>query len=164
MEVVLLEVVGDPLTEHSSLHIGGAEVDAGPHSSIDNLLERVGEPLKAPRRTGFIAKRAEANPVSAEEVLERMYERTSRAGMPRGAVWEGREEREQRVADWRRGVKQRQPCRVGLGVGIAVGVGLANRCDRPPEPVVVLVVPTADLGVSRSQILHGKHASTVDDI
>ena len=80
-----------------------------------------------------------------------MYERTSRAGVARGVVGEGRrEEREQRVADWRRGVKQRQPRRVGLGVGVAVGVGLTNRCDRPPEPVVVLVVPTADLGIGGS--------------
>jgi hypothetical protein len=31
------------------LHVGGAEVDAGPHASIDDLLERVGEPLDPPR-------------------------------------------------------------------------------------------------------------------
>ena len=52
---MLLEVVGDCIAEHGSLHVGGAEVDVGPHSSIDDLLERVGEPLKAPCRTGFVA-------------------------------------------------------------------------------------------------------------
>ena len=83
---MLLEVVGYPLAEHCSLRVGGAEVDPGPHSSIDDLLERVREPLKAPRRTGFVAERAESNPVGAEEVLERMYERTSRAGVPRGVL------------------------------------------------------------------------------
>jgi hypothetical protein len=30
LEVVLLEVVGDLLAEHRSLHVGGAEVDAAP--------------------------------------------------------------------------------------------------------------------------------------
>ena len=107
LEVVLLEVLGDLLAEHGTLRVSGAEVDAGPHSSIDDFLERVGEPLKAPRRTGFIAERAEANPVSAEEVLKRIYERASRAGVARGMVREGRrEERKQRVADWRRWVEQ----------------------------------------------------------
>src|SRR5207247_1765045 len=121
MEVVLLEVVGDPLTEHSSLRIGGAEVDASPHSSVDNLIERIGEPLKAPRRAGFVAERAESNPVRAEEVLERVHECTGRTGVSRGVFGEGRrEEREKRVADWRRGVKQRQPRRVGFGVRVVL--------------------------------------------
>ena len=61
LEVVLLEVLSDLLAEHRSLRIGRAEVDAGPHSSIDDLLERVGEPLKAPRRTGFVAAGAEGD-------------------------------------------------------------------------------------------------------
>ena len=88
LEVVLLEVLGDLLAEHRSLHLGRTKVDAGPHSSIDDLVERVGEPLKASRRTGFVAERAEANLVSAEEVLERIYERTSRARVSSG--WSGK--------------------------------------------------------------------------
>src|SRR5439155_26340971 len=98
LEVVLLEVVGDPFAEHRSLRVGGAEVDPGPHPSIDDLLKRVGEPVNAPRRTGFVAERTESDSVGTEEVLERMYERTSRARVPRRVVGEGRrEEREQRV-------------------------------------------------------------------
>src|SRR5437667_412724 len=114
---MLLEVMGDLLAENGSLRVGRAEVDASPYSSVDNLIERIGEPLKAPRRAGFVAERAESNSVRAEEVLERVHECTSRAGVSRGVFGEGRrEEREKRVADWRRGVKQRQPRRVGFGV------------------------------------------------
>src|SRR6266478_2941988 len=87
LEVVLLEVVGDLLAEHGSLRVRGAEVDAGPHSSVDDLLERVRESLEAPRGTGFVAEGAEADPVGAEEVLQRVHERTGRAGVPRG--WSG---------------------------------------------------------------------------
>src|SRR5438552_12817363 len=108
LEIMLLEVLGDLLTEHGSLHVGGAEVDAGPHSGVDNFAEHIREPLEAPCGTGFVAERADANLVGAEEVLERIHERTSRAGVPRGVVREGRrEERQQRVADWCRWVKQR---------------------------------------------------------
>src|SRR5207237_3999283 len=113
LEVVLLEVVGDLFAEHSSLHVRGAEVDTGPYSGVDHLIERIREPLEGSSGTGFVAERAEANLVGAEEVLERVHESTSCAGVARGVVREGRrEEREQRVADWRRGVKQRQPRRV----------------------------------------------------
>ena len=60
LEVVLFEVVGDLLAEHCSLRVGGAEVDAGPHSGVDDLLERVREPVEAPRQSGFVAEGAEA--------------------------------------------------------------------------------------------------------
>ena len=107
LEVVLLEVVGDLLAEHGSLHVGGAEVDAGPHSSVDDLLGRVREPVEAPRRTGFVAERAEGNLVGAEEVLERLHERRGRAAVARGVVGEGRREEGRRVADRCRWVEQR---------------------------------------------------------
>src|SRR5207237_1344047 len=99
LEVVLLQVVGDFIAERGSLRVGGAEVDAGPHSRVDDLLERVREPLEAARGTGFVAEGAEANLVGAEEVLERVHERTGRAGVPRGVVGEGRREEQRRVAD-----------------------------------------------------------------
>src|SRR5438128_6847571 len=134
LEVMLLEVLSDLLAEHGSLRVGGAEVDARPHSGVDNFAEHIREPLEAPRRTGFVAERTEANLVGAEEVLERVHERTSCAGVARGVVREGRrKEREQRVADWRRGVKQRQARRVGLGGRVAVGVGFSDRRYLPTE-------------------------------
>jgi hypothetical protein len=37
---VFLEVVGDLLAELGSLLIGGAEMDASPHSGFDDLLAR----------------------------------------------------------------------------------------------------------------------------
>ena len=95
LEVVFLEVVGDLLAEDGSLRIGGAEVDAGPDSGVDDLLERTGEPLKAPRRAGFVAECAEAYPVGTEEVLERVHKCTAGASVARWMIRERwREERE----------------------------------------------------------------------
>ena len=99
LEVVLLEVVGDLLAEHGALHVGGAEVDAGPYSSVNDLLGRVREAVEAPRRAGFVAERAEGNLVGAEEVLERLYERRGRAAVARWVVREWRREEGWRVAD-----------------------------------------------------------------
>ena len=41
LEIVHLEVVGDFVAEHRSLHIRSAEVDAGPYSGIDYFLLNV---------------------------------------------------------------------------------------------------------------------------
>ena len=84
LEVVFLEILGDLLAEHGSLRVGGAEVDAGPHSGVDNFAEHIREPLEAPRRAGFAAEDADGDLVGAEEVLERVHERTSCAGVSRG--------------------------------------------------------------------------------
>ena len=99
LEVVRLEVVGDFLAELGSLLVGGAEMDASPYSGVDDLFERIREPIVASRSTGFVAESAEANPVGAEEVLQRVRERSGRGGVARGVirVW-WREER-RRVAD-----------------------------------------------------------------
>jgi hypothetical protein len=98
LEVVLLEVVGDLLAEHRSLRVGGAEVDAAPHSGVDDLLERVREAVEAPRGAGFIAEGAEGDFVSAEEVLERVNDCTTIGGVSRGVVGEGRRSRARSVA------------------------------------------------------------------
>ena len=81
LEVVLFEVVGDLVAEHRSLHVGGAKVNAGPYSSVDNLLERVRESLEAPRGTGFVAERVEGNLVGTEEVLKRVHVRAGRGAV-----------------------------------------------------------------------------------
>src|SRR6266480_7095903 len=107
LEVMILEVVGDLMAEHGSLRVGGAEVDAGPHSGVDDLLERVREPVEAPRGTGFVAESAEGDFVGAEEVMQRVHERAGRAGVPRGVVGEGRRYEQRRVADRCRWVEQR---------------------------------------------------------
>ena len=78
---MLPEIVSDLIAKHRSLHVGGAEVNARPHASLDDLLDRVGEPLKVPCRTGFVAEGAEANLVGTEEVLERLHERRGRAAV-----------------------------------------------------------------------------------
>ncbi len=89
LEVVLPEVVGDLVAEHSSLGIGSAEVDAAPHSGVDDLLERVGEALEAPCGAGFVAESAEGDFVGAEKVLERVHYRTTHAGVTRWMVGKG---------------------------------------------------------------------------
>jgi len=98
-EVVLLEVVGDLIAEHGALHVGGAEVDPRPHPSVDDLLECVREPLKAPCGTRFVAERAESDLVGSEEVPERAHERTGVASVPRRVVGEGRREEQWRMAN-----------------------------------------------------------------
>ena len=107
MEIVLLDVVGDLLAELSSLLVGGPEMDASPHSGVDDLFERVREPIEAPRRTGFVAEGAEGNPVGAEEVLQCVRERSGRGGVARGVIREWRREERRRVADRYRWVEQR---------------------------------------------------------
>jgi hypothetical protein len=99
LEVVFLKVVGDLAAEHGSLGIGGAEVDAGPHSSVDNFVEDVREPLEVPCSAGFVAERADGDLVRAEKVLERVHERTCVAGVPRWMIREGRRCERRRVAD-----------------------------------------------------------------
>src|SRR6266508_1107622 len=70
LEEVLFHVVGDLLAEHGSLHVRGAEVDAAPHTGVDDPLERVREAVEAPGRTGrgraFVADRREGDSVRAE--------------------------------------------------------------------------------------------------
>jgi hypothetical protein len=99
LEVVPPEIVSDLLAEHGTLRVGGAEVDARPHAGVDDLLEHVREPLEAPRGTRFVAERGDGDLVGAEKVLERVYERTSPAGVPRGMVRERRRDKWRRVAD-----------------------------------------------------------------
>ena len=48
LEVVLPQIAGDLLAQHGSLHVGGAEVDAGPDAGVDDLVDRLREPLEAP--------------------------------------------------------------------------------------------------------------------
>ncbi len=160
---MLLEVLGDLLAEHGSLCVGGAEVDAGPHSGVDEFLERIREPIETPSCARLIAECAEGDLVGLKEVLEGVNDCTSSAGVSRGVVGEGRSD--ERWEWHRRGrVEQRQPRRVGLGSRVAVGVGLADRRDRTPELPVVLVVPATDRGVSRSQVGHGEQAGVLDDV
>src|SRR4029077_14389470 len=91
-------VVGDLLADLGSLLVGGAEMDAGPHSGVDDFLERIREPIVAPRGAGFVAESAEANPVGAEEVLQRVRERSGRGGVARGVIREWWREEQRRVA------------------------------------------------------------------
>ena len=87
---MLLEVVGDLAAEDRTLHVGGAEMDAGPHSSIDDLLLDIREPLETSRGARFVAEGADSNLVGAEEVLEGLHECTGVGGVSRWVVGEWR--------------------------------------------------------------------------
>src|SRR5262245_547695 len=164
LEVVLLEVVGDLVAEHRTLHIGGAEVDTSPHSRIDNFFQNIRETVEASRGAGFVTEDGDSDLVCAEEVLERVHERTGVRGVTRWVVGKGRREERRWMAHWCRWVEQRQPCGVGLSVRVAVGVGLADRGDCSPELPVILVVPTANGRISSGQVLHRKQARAVNDV
>ena len=97
---MLLEVVGHLVAEYRTLHVGGAEVDAGPHSSIDDLLLYVREPIECPRGARFVAERGDSNLVCAEEGLERVHECTGVRCVTRWVVGKGRREERRWVAHW----------------------------------------------------------------
>ena len=65
-------------------------MDASPHSGVDDLFERIREPVEASRGTGFVAEGAEGDPVRAEEVLERVHVRTNPAAVAGGMIGEWR--------------------------------------------------------------------------
>ena len=64
--MALLEVVRDLIAEHRSLHVGGAEVDAGPDARIDDLSETIREPVEvAATRSGSASGGASPSPLLA---------------------------------------------------------------------------------------------------
>ena len=60
--------------------------------------------------------------------------------------------------------EERLPVLVGLRCRVAVAVRFADRGDRPPEGVVVFVVPAVDAGVCRRQVEHRKQAGRVGEV
>src|SRR5215467_13572697 len=90
LEVMLLEVVGYLFAEYGSLHVSSAEVDAGPHSSIDDFLLDVRESIECPRGARFVAERRHSDFVCAEEILERVHECTGVGGVSRWVIGEWR--------------------------------------------------------------------------
>src|SRR5262245_44240955 len=108
LEVVLRHVVLDLAPEVLRLDVGGPVVQAGPDPRVDDLLERVGEPIELAElaREGQ-GRRLVGDLVHAEEVLQDVQVRAVEAEVP------GR-----MVRVWRR--DQRCPRRVGLGLRVAV--------------------------------------------
>jgi hypothetical protein len=52
LELVLLEVAGDLVAEHGSLHVGSVKAQAHPNAGVDGLPESFREPIElAPRLT-----------------------------------------------------------------------------------------------------------------
>src|SRR5918995_5864620 len=123
------------------------EVDAAPDAGVDDLLQRFGETIEAPRRTrrgrALVAYHREGDLVRSEEGLQRVHGRSADAGVPRWMVGEARRDK-RRPGDGNRRVEKRQPVRVGHGRRVAVAGCFPDRGDRPPEVPVVLVVPAAD--------------------
>src|SRR4029453_4464171 len=121
-EVVLAQVVGDLLAGDGSLNVGGSEVDSGPNTGVDDLLECRREALEAPRWTGcgraLVAGRGEGDLVGAEERLERVHGRPADTSVARRGVGKpGRDQRGSRDGNGR--VEQRQPVSVGRSRRVA---------------------------------------------
>src|SRR5215813_8354766 len=102
---MLLEVVGDLAAEYRTLHVGGAEMDAGPYSRIDDLLLDIREPFETSRGAGFVTEGGDSDLVCAEEVLERVHECTGVRCVTRWVVGKGRREERRWVAHWCRWVE-----------------------------------------------------------
>ena len=158
------EIPGDLPAKPGPLYVGGAEVDTGPHSRIDNFFQNIGEAVEAARGAGFVTEGGDSDLVCAEEVLERVHECTGVRCVTRWVVGKGRREERGWVAHWCRWVEQRQPRGVGLSIRVAVGVGLTDRGDCSPELPVILVVPTANGRISSGQVLHRKQARALNDV
>jgi integrase len=93
LEVVLSQPVGDLLPQHRALDVGGAEVNTAPHPRVDDLLERLGEPIEAPGGPRAVAERAESDLVGAEVVLQRADNRAANAAVSGGVVGKRRVDR-----------------------------------------------------------------------
>jgi hypothetical protein len=71
LEVVLRHVMRDLPAENLRLHVGGTEVEAGPHTGADDLPESPRETVEVarlPREAD--ARHAEPDLVRAEELLQ----------------------------------------------------------------------------------------------
>src|SRR6267378_4739574 len=107
LEVVFRHVLNDLSTEGLRLHIGGAVVEARPDARLDDLLERLREPVEVPGLTSEAAARhIKPDLVGAEEHLQHAQVRTVKTQVPG------------RVLGVRRG-EERCPRLVGLGREIA---------------------------------------------
>ena len=133
----LEEVLVDEPGHRSALGVAGRDVEAEMIPAPDDAILRLG---RRGREAGervrlalhVLGRQAEADVVGAEEVGERRRGRAADAavrGDPRRVV---------------RRVVQRQPVRVGGGVGIAVLAGELDGRDRPPPVVSVLGVEEGD--------------------
>src|SRR5829696_9802123 len=63
LEVVPCHVLGDVPAEDDRLHVGGAVVEAGPDAGLDDLVERLREPVEVARR---LTREAAARHVEAD--------------------------------------------------------------------------------------------------
>ena len=106
---------------------------------------------RLPRRQREAAGR-EAHPVGAEEPLQDLGRGSSFDGVPGVVVRDG----------W--GLQQRGPGRVGDRRRVAVDAGEPDRGDRPPEAVVVLRVPGADVAVRQGQVQQAEQPRALPEV
>src|SRR4029453_17068447 len=93
---MLLEVVGDLVSEHGALRVGGTEVNAPQDSGVDDLLQHVREAFKTPCGPRFFANRGEIDFLRLAEVLQRAQECSGSAGMPGWVIGEWRRDERRR--------------------------------------------------------------------
>ena len=147
---MLLAVLRDLLGGLDGRLVCGPEVDPGPDSRVNDLLDGVRDSGEAARPPSYV-RVAPSELVRAEELLEGLADRAAEAEMARGVL------RVRRISD------ERQPICVRLGPAVAVCIRLPDRRDRAPEGVVRLLVPDGDEGIGNGQIDLGEQARVLDE-
>ena len=146
LEVVLCEPVGHLVAEHGALYVGGSEVDGAPHARVDDLLERLREPVEAAGGAGAVAEGAKGDLVVPKNACRECTMAPLMQPCPAG--WSGKPGVTSGVPNcWVAGSNSGVHAGSASVAGSAVAVGPADRGDRPPELPVVLAVPAADRAV-----------------
>ncbi len=154
LEVVRSRVVGDFHAEHLALHVPAAIVKASPDACLDELgiwlRERLERPHSVPSGIHESARDLERPTlgVVAEEHPQHGDVCAVEAVVSRDPL------------GIRRG-DERRPGRVGIRGVVSILQRSGNRVPRPPEVVVVLVVPAVDRRVRPAQVLQREEPCAV---
>ena len=135
-------ISADRFADGPTAHARGSPVDAAPHARVHDVVRDVLERCVGfdhARRGGARQRDGDAG-LGPEHVLEHLL-RGAGVGRVAGDVI-GKARRDE----------QRRPRRIGVGGRVAVGVGRANGCDRPPLAVGELRVPGCDERIGAGQV------------
>ena len=128
------------------------EVDAAVDPALPRFRRRLLEAVERPGDARQALRARGELVVGPEQVRQDRGRRRTHRAVRRGVGGEVR------------GPEQRRPGRVGRRVGVAVGVGGADRGHRPPEVVLVLGVPGGDEGVGHGDVQQGEQAGVADQV
>src|SRR5215469_18618696 len=149
---VTKDIICDCLAESRAVVRRRAEMNAREHTSILDLLQSRGEARKVTHHSCHTVGGDAELSVFSEVIRKNRGGSRADAGVRRRVVREGR--------CW----KQRGPARIGRSVGIPVRPGELNGCDRPPEIIGVLGIPTANKGVRDTDVTSASNRAFSDKV